>query len=83
MLINDHRPCRQSYDHGGYKETWDNAESHLYSYKWDDRVGSRFACGHGGADDGDDEEEEAEERRKAGIRWRRAASKLLCKRLQL
>lgn len=75
MLINDHRPCRQIYDHGGYKETWDNAASHLYSYKWHSRVSLGFVSGHGGGgdDDGDDEEE-MEKYEEAGIRWRRAAS---------
>lgn len=32
VLINDHRPCRQIYDDGGYKEMWDSAASHLHSY---------------------------------------------------
>lgn len=64
MLINDHRPCRQIYDHGGYKETWDNAASHLGSYRWHSRAGLGFAGGHGG-----DDEEEMEKYEEAGERW--------------
>lgn len=41
-------------------ETSDNAESHLYSYKYYSPVSLGFVCGRssdGGDDDGDDEEE--------------------------
>lgn len=79
VLINDHRPCGQIYDHGSYKETWDNAASHLCSYKQGSRVSLGFVSGHGGADGGDDEEEKME--RHAGARIRSAASKLLGKKL--
>lgn len=58
--INNHGPCRQIYDHGGYKATWDNAASHLYSYKQHRRASLGLVCGHGGGggDDGDDKEQD-------------------------
>lgn len=68
MLINEHRPCRQIYDHGGYKETWDNAASHLFSHS---RVTLGFVSCRGGGDDGDDDcddEEEMEKYEEAEIR---------------
>lgn len=75
MLINDCRPCRRIYDHGGYKETRSGAASHHHSNTHTHthstvvvHIWGRVS-GHGGGD----EEEEVEEYVMAEIRWRRAA----------
>lgn len=57
MLINDHTPWRQIYDRGGYKETWDNAASHLHCHiNGSGHVDFSFVCGHGDGDDDDEDE---------------------------
>lgn len=82
MLINDHRPRGRIYDHGGYKETRNNAASHHHSHSHaHSTVAMHFwghVSGHGG---GGDEEKEVEEYVKADIRLRRAAIGVLCMKM--